>query len=75
MTPFAMFLRGIGPAEIALVAVVLLLVFGATRLPKIGSSLGHSMRAFKSAITGQDEPEAEEETSGKKVNSAINDNE
>ncbi len=75
MTPVAMFLRSFGPAEIALIAAVLLLVFGAAKLPKIGSSLGHSMRAFKSAVTGQDEPEEEEETSGKKVNSAVNDNE
>ena len=53
--------RNIGPLEIAIFAVVLLLLFGAARLPKIGTSLGLSLRAFKSAVTGQDEDEADAE--------------
>ena len=55
-----LFFRGIGPLEIGVIAVVLLLIFGATRLPKIGTSLGQSLRAFKGAITGDDEAEAKE---------------
>ena len=35
-----------------LIAVALLLVFGASRMPKIGTSLGQSLRAFKGALTG-----------------------
>lgn len=58
--PQLLIFRGIGPAEIAIIAVVLLLLFGATRLPKIGSSLGHSLRAFKGALTGEEEAEPEE---------------
>ena len=65
--PQFLLFRGIGGPEIAIVAVVLLLLFGATRLPKVGTSLGQSLRAFKSALTGKDEEEEEEG----KVNSAV----
>ena len=40
------------PIKVALIIVVLLLVFGAKRLPEIGRSLGKSMREFKSATKG-----------------------
>ena len=72
--PPLLLFRGIGWPEIAIVGVVLLLIFGAARLPKIGSSLGHSLRAFKSAVTGLDETEAEaEELQEKKVKSPAKD--
>ena len=48
---------GIGLPEILIILAVLLLLFGATRLPQVGKSLGSSMRAFKRAITGEDESE------------------
>lgn len=47
-----------GWPEIAVIVLILLLVFGAARLPQVGSSLGKSMRAFKDAITGQEDDEA-----------------
>jgi len=40
------------PIKIALIIVVLLLVFGAKRLPEIGRSMGQSLREFKSATKG-----------------------
>ena len=64
---------GLGLTEIAIIVVVLLLIFGATRLPKIGSSLGHSMRAFRDAITGKDQPESESDENKDKVKSASKD--
>lgn len=66
---------GLGLTEIAIIVVVLLLIFGATRLPKIGSSLGHSMRAFRDAITGRDQPESDSDSdeSKDKVKSASKD--
>jgi sec-independent protein translocase protein TatA len=39
------------------IVVILLLLFGAKRLPEIGRSLGSGMREFKQSITGQGEPE------------------
>jgi sec-independent protein translocase protein TatA len=44
--------RQIGPLEISLILVVLLLLFGAKRLPEIGKSVGKSLREFKSATKG-----------------------
>jgi sec-independent protein translocase protein TatA len=41
------------PIHIAFLVVILLLVFGAKRLPEIGRSLGGGMREFKQSITGE----------------------
>jgi sec-independent protein translocase protein TatA len=41
----------IGPLEIAVVAVIVLLIFGPRRLPELGKSLGGGMREFKDSIT------------------------
>ena len=46
----------LGLWEILAILVVILLIFGARRLPEIGQSLGKGMRTFKSAIMGEDEP-------------------
>ncbi len=40
------------PLHIAFLVVILLLVFGARRLPEIGRSLGSGMREFKESVTG-----------------------
>lgn len=40
------------PVHILLLLLVLLLVFGARRLPEIGKSLGEGMRGFKDAVSG-----------------------
>ena len=72
--PPLLLLRGVGPGEIGIILVVLLLLFGAAKLPKIGASLGQSLRAFKGAVTGQDEADVEE-TTDKKVKSGAKDDE
>jgi TatA/E family protein of Tat protein translocase len=46
---------GIGIWELVILMVVLLLVFGAKRLPEMGRSIGHGMREFKDAVTGRDD--------------------
>ena len=45
--------------EILIILVVLLLLFGAKRLPEMGKSLGRGMREFKDAVTGKDDEPAE----------------
>lgn len=42
---------GVGPAEIILILVVALIVFGPGKLPEIGSTLGKSIREFKRATS------------------------
>ncbi len=41
------------PVHLALIVVLLLLLFGAKRLPEIGRSLGSGMREFKQSISGE----------------------
>jgi sec-independent protein translocase protein TatA len=41
------------PLHIAFLLVILLLVFGAKRLPELGRSLGSGMRGFKESISGE----------------------
>ena len=44
----------IGPLEIIIVLVIVLLIFGPKRLPDLGRSLGTGMREFKDSVTGKD---------------------
>ena len=53
----------LGITEILIILAVLLLLFGATRLPQVGKSLGASMRAFKRAVTGEDDQEPDKSES------------
>jgi sec-independent protein translocase protein TatA len=46
------------PLHIAFLLVVMLLVFGARRLPEMGKSLGSGMRGFKDALSGEAEQPA-----------------
>ena len=51
----------IGPAEIIIVLVIVLLIFGPKRLPDLGRSLGRGMREFKDSVTGKDDDKRLEE--------------
>lgn len=55
----------LGPLEIIVVLVIVLLIFGPKRLPGLGKQLGTGMREFKDSITGNhkddDPPAAEQE--------------
>lgn len=43
---------GIGPLELVIILLIVLVIFGAKRLPEIGRGLGSSAREFKEGITG-----------------------
>lgn len=51
----------IGPEEIILILLVILIIFGAGKLPQVGSALGKSIREFRKAVRGDfdDKNEAE----------------
>ena len=63
----------IGPTELIIILVIVMIVFGVGRLPEIGGALGRSIRSFKRSVTGEDQtPTAdavrsasEEKTEGK----------
>ena len=42
----------VGPLELVILLVIVLLIVGPKRLPQMGRSLGSSMREFKNGITG-----------------------
>ena len=50
----------IGPWEIALILVIILIVFGVGRLPQVGGAIGKGLRSFRKAQHGEDEEEEEE---------------
>lgn len=51
------------PLHIAFLLVILLLVFGAKRLPEMGRSLGAGLRGFKDTINGESNPPHVEQSS------------
>ena len=56
-------IAGLGLTELLIILLVVLLIFGAARLPGVGSALGKGIRSFKTSVTGEDEkPTAERPT-------------
>ncbi len=55
---------GLGTTELLVILAIVVLLFGARRLPEIGSGLGRAIKNFKTGISGKDEidvtPEKEE---------------
>jgi sec-independent protein translocase protein TatA len=45
---------GIGPLELVIVLVIILVIFGPKRLPQAGRALGQGLREFKDSVTGKD---------------------
>ena len=43
-------IANLGPSELLIIAAVIFLLFGATRLPQLAKSLGQSKRAFKEGL-------------------------
>ncbi|MCS7280867.1 MAG: twin-arginine translocase TatA/TatE family subunit [Desulfobacterota bacterium] len=46
---------GLGLPELIVILVIVLLIFGAGKLPEIGSAIGKSIKNFKRATKGLDE--------------------
>ncbi len=51
----------IGPLELGIVLLVVLLIFGPKRLPGLGRSLGSGMREFRDGITGRHRDDDDDE--------------
>ena len=62
----------IGPWEIGLILVIILIVFGVGKLPQVGGAIGKGMRAFKKGQRGEeDEEEETEKPQPKKTKKAV----
>ena len=68
--------NSIGPTELIIVLVIVLLIFGPKRLPGLGKQLGSGMREFKDSIAGkgssdEDDDEAREGGDRRKTEAAL----
>jgi len=50
-----------GPLEIGLIVLIILIVFGAGKLPQVGGAIGKGLRAFRKGQSGEEVSEGEEE--------------
>lgn len=50
---------GIGMPELIVILVIIMIVFGAGKLPEIGAGIGKGIRNFKKAVSGEDEKPVE----------------
>jgi sec-independent protein translocase protein TatA len=65
---------GIGPPELLIVLVIVLVIFGPKRLPGLGRSLGSGMREFKESITGKtrdDDDDDDDDDTRRQANAAL----
>ena len=54
------------PMHLLIILVIVLVIFGAGKLPEIGEGLGKSIRSFKKAISGEDDSKSNEEKDERK---------
>jgi sec-independent protein translocase protein TatA len=57
----------IGPLEIGIVLVIVLIVFGPKRLPELGKSMGKGIRDFRSAMSGEHDDESDDDVMKKRA--------
>lgn len=60
---------GFGATELAIILVIVVILFGARRLPEIGAGVGKAIKNFKAGVSGDDQIDV---TPGKDENSAEN---
>jgi sec-independent protein translocase protein TatA len=53
---------GLGWPEVAIIAVVALLIFGPKKIPEIGSALGKTLRGFREEVKRLDETDSERDS-------------
>ncbi len=63
MSPVPLAFMGLGPTELIVILVILLLLFGGSKLPSLAKGLGQSIKEFKNAA--KDEPAGEKKSEAK----------
>ncbi len=53
---------GLGPTELIIILVIVIVLFGVGRVSKIGGELGSAIREFRKGVSRDDETDAEEST-------------
>lgn len=53
---------GLGPWELIIVLLIVLVVFGAGKLPQVGNSIGQAIKNFKKGMTGSSDESSSKES-------------
>jgi sec-independent protein translocase protein TatA len=56
---------GLGSSELIIILVIVVLVFGSTKLPQLGDGLGRAIKNFKRSMTNQNEIDVSPKKEGK----------
>ena len=59
------FIAGVGPLELAIVLLIVLVVVGGRRLPMLGRQLGEGMRGFKDSVTRRTDSQWDDDSDAK----------
>ena len=54
---------GLGPTELVIILVIVVILFGVGRLSKIGGELGSGIKAFREGLSSEEEDSKDEEKS------------
>ena len=58
-----------GMTEIIIILLIVVIIFGAGKLPELGKGLGKGIRNFKKAVTGNDEVDIDASSRQKEIDS------
>lgn len=50
---------GLGMPELIIILIIVLVIFGASRLPQLGEGLGKAIRGFKKGVSGDNDKDKE----------------
>lgn len=54
-------LGSLGPTELIIILVIVVLLFGVGRISRIGGEVGKGIRAFKDGLSGEEESEEDQD--------------
>ena len=54
-------MAGLGPTELIIILVIVLLLFGGAKLPKLARSLGEASKEFKKGIDNNDKEDSKDD--------------